>query len=439
MTTPNSRRVVITGLSVISPLGNTIDRLWEGLTTGRSGVSRLDELGDPRPAFTYAGVARDFRGTIADFGDLDPPQTKVIRKGLKLMCHEIKMGVAAAQLALQHARLQSADFDPTRAGVVYGCDHIVTIPDEFTEAFGACLDEADGFQFERWATSGISKVTPLWLLKYLPNMPASHVAIYNDLRGPNNSLTYREPSSNSAIGEAYTTIRRGAAELMVAGATGSNVVPLRSIQAAIYAELALNGDDPATACRPFDLRRTGTVAGEGAAAVTLEEYESAQQRGATVYGEVLGHGSSVVLNRNSVANLRLAVANAMRAALRNSGLQPSQIGHVHAHGNGTLHADREEALAIRDVLQHEADRIPVTAAKSYFGNLGAASGMVELIASLVAIRHGKLFPVLNCTAPDPACPIHVAAGNATLPGDNVLNVNFSPNGQASALVVARAP
>lgn len=435
MITASPRRVVITGMGVITPLGNTIEKLWHGLCNGRSGIQRLPLQGSSRPAFTYGGLATDFAGKIDDFGNVEGPQKKAIRKGLKLMCREIKMGVAAAQLAIQHSGLNLETIDPDRMGVVYGCDHIVTLPDEFVDAYHACVNGAAGFQFGEWGTTGLSQVTPLWLLKYLPNMAASHVAIYNDLRGPNNSLTYREPSANSAIGEAYTTICRGMADRMLAGATGSSVGPLRSLHAAIYTEMSLNGDDPTRAIRPFDKNRTGTVMGEGSAALILEDRELALARGATIFGEVLGHGSSVVLNRNSVANIRQAVANSARAALRQSKIEPADIGHVHAHGMATLHADKEEALAIRDILGDDTDRIPVTAAKSYFGNLGAGGGMVELISSLLAIQSGSLFPVLHFDTPDPDCPITVAESRMEA-GDSVLNLNFSPNGQASALLVA---
>ncbi len=429
------RRVVITGMGVISPLGNTIDSLWDSLQSGRSGVRRISGENGSTRAIRWGGVANDFSGKIDDFGQLDPPRRKAIRKGLKLMCREIKMGVAAAQLALQHSELLEGELDSDRTGVVYGCDHIVSLPEEFTDAYSACLQSGSGFEFSRWGTEGLSQVTPLWLLKYLPNMPASHIAIYNDLRGPNNSLTYREPSANYAIGEAFTNIRRGIADRMIAGATGSSVGPLRSIQTSIYSELAVNGETPETACRPFDQRRTGSVAGEGAAALLLEEYELARQRGATIYGEVLGHGSSVVASPNGVADIRQSVINAAQAAIRNAGFRIENLGHVHAHGNGTLHSDREEALAIQSILGKFQQQIPVTAAKSYFGNLGAASGIVELISSLLAIRNGRLFPILNCDSPDPDCPIRLARPPDDSPGSSVLNLNFSPNGQSSALLV----
>jgi 3-oxoacyl-[acyl-carrier-protein] synthase II len=273
------------------------------------------------------------------------------------------------------------------------------------------------------------------MLKYLPNMPASHVAIYNDFRGPNNSLICRESSSNLAVGEAYGTILRGSADRMMAGASGSCIHPLKSVHLALQMPLAGNGAAPAKLSRPFDLARTGMVLGEGAGALMLEERQSALRRGAPVLGEVIGHGSSVCMHSNGAARPRQAIRNAALMALRMAGLAPAEVGHIHAHGLGTRSSDADEAVAIRDLF---GGRVPVVAAKSYFGNLGAASGLVELISSLLAFKHGRLFPVLNYETPDPDCPISPVVDFSTAPGETVLNINFTPQGQASCLVV-RAP
>ncbi len=422
-------------MGVISPLGNTLEQFWSAIQAGRSGIRSLMATGVAASPLRFAGLASDFTESIDDFGRLDAATKKAIRKGLKLMCREIKMGVAAAQLALQHSQLDLATRDPDRMGVVFGCDHIVTEPEELADAYRASLAEGR-FGLQAWGDEGMAQITPLWLLKYLPNMPASHVAIYNDLRGPSNSLTFREPSSNLSIGEASATIQRGMADCMLAGATGSSVGPLRSLHAAGYLELAQDGELATAACRPFDRRRQGTVMGEGAAAILLEEREAARARGATIYGEVLGYGSSVVL-REGAPDIDRAVANAARLALRASGMTAAQLGHVHAHGLGTLQADRSEAAGIREVLGAHATSVPVTAAKSYFGNLGAAGGMVELIASLLAMREGPLFPILHCESPDPACPLRLVCDHHQSSGPAVLNLSFAPNGQASALVVAQ--
>ncbi len=424
-----NKRVAITGMAVISPLGNTLPRFWGGLLQGRSGISSVEST-VLSGLFAAAGLATEFTGAIEDFGPLDHDRKRAIRKGLKLMCREIQMGVAVAQQAMHHAGLVEFDYDPDRAGVVFGCDHIVTVPEEFARAVSACQDHA-GFQFERWGQHGLSEIAPLWLLKYLPNMPASHIAIYNDLRGANNSLIYREASSNLALGEGMESIIRGKIDRAVVGATGSSVNPYRAVQLAMSLPWAQNGVSARQLCRPFDVHRTGMVPGEGAGAVILEEFRAAETRGATIYGELLGHGSSMVVDRDGVARIPAAVANAIKAALRRAGLRPEQIGHVHAHGVATTGGDIAEAQGIAATL---GNRVPVTTAKGALGNLGAAGGCVELIASLLAIRHQKLFAIQNCEQLDPECPISAVMHPGVSPGSIVISVSFTPHGQATAVI-----
>lgn len=189
----NPRRVVIAGVGLISPLGNTPQALWESLTAGRSAVAPIQAFPVDYLPTKFAAEARDFTGSIDDFGPLESEKKKAIRKGLKIMCRESQMGVAAAQRALSDAGLgDSQKLDPERAGVVFGSDYMLTLPEDFSAGILRCLDADGNFDFSHWASDGLPHVTPLWLLKYLPNMPASHVAIYNDLRGPNNSITLRE-------------------------------------------------------------------------------------------------------------------------------------------------------------------------------------------------------------------------------------------------------
>jgi 3-oxoacyl-[acyl-carrier-protein] synthase II len=438
ISTPSRRRVVVTGIGLICPLGSTKELLWEALEAGRSGVGPLESVPTSPLPMTFGAESRQFSGKIDDFGPLEAEQKKAIRKALKVMCREIQMGVAAAQLSLTDAGLTASQLDAERSGTVFGADYMLTVPEEFNSGIDRCKNEAGQFEFSRWPREGMAQLNPLWLLKYLPNMPASHFAIFNDMRGPNNSITQREAAANLAIGEAYRTIERGHADLMVAGATGTRVHPMKTIHALQWEALAPEVADPAQAARPFDLNRTGMVVGEGAAAIVLEERATAEKRSAKILGEVIGFGASAVINRHGVGDRAQAVINSMRGALKDAGLTPDKIGHIHAHGLSSRSADRDEAQAIRAVFGDAADRVPVTAAKSYFGNLGAAGGLVELAASLLALEHQKLFPVLNYETPDPECPLQVVRpGKPTKPGDCVLNVSFTPQGQASAVIVRR--
>ncbi|WP_425397008.1 beta-ketoacyl-[acyl-carrier-protein] synthase family protein [Aeoliella sp.] len=429
------RRVVITGIGVICPLGSHPEELWNGLSTGTSGVVTCDMLPVKSAGLSlkYAGECRQFSGDIDNFGDLEKGKKKSIRKALKMMCRETQMAVAAAELALFDAKVADGSLDPERSGVVLGSDYMLTMPEDYIDSINKCTEEGK-FDYEDWGTDGLGQMTPLWMLKYLPNMPASHIAILNDLRGPNNSLTLREASSNMAVGEAFTTVARGHADFMLAGATGTRILPMQAIHAMQTEQLADADCDPAAACRPFDKNRIGMVAGEGSGVVVLEELEHAQARGAKIYGEVTGIGSSLVADRNLVGDTEKAMANAITACLRDAELAPSDLGHLNAHGLATTEGDRKEAAAIGTALGDAGKNIPVTALKSYFGNLGAASGVVELAGSLLAMQHGQLPAVLNYTEADPECDLTIATSGAQ-PGSSFLNLSVTPQGQASVLAV----
>lgn len=430
-------RVVITGMGVISPLGNSPKALWEGLRTGRSGVTPHEPVPTDSLPTRYAARATEFTGGIDDFGPLEKDQTKAIRKGLKIMCRESQMGVAAATHAMADAALDPKHFDPERVGVVYGSDYMLSEPQEFSAGMALCSENRDDVEFARWGTDGMQQMSPLWLLKYLPNMPACHIAIYNDLRGPNNSLTLREAAANLAVGEAFRTIARRAADVMIAGATGTRVHAMKAVHSLQQEEVAQNGVEPSRASRPFDLNRSGMVLGEGAGAVVLEELSHAQARGATIYGEVVGFASSSVADRNLIAKRDVALINAILGTLRDAGIKPDQVGHVHAHGLSTRSCDIDESTAIHNVFGERTKTLPVIAAKSYFGNLGAGSGVVELVASVLALNNNSLFPILNYENPDPDCPVAAVTQSDVEPGDCFINLSVTPQGQASCVMVRR--
>jgi 3-oxoacyl-[acyl-carrier-protein] synthase II len=433
-----SRRVVITGVGLVSPLGDDKETFWGSLVDGVSGVAAWSLVSPDALPVPFGAEARHFRGAIDDFGPLGKDQAKAIRKGLKVMCRECQMGCAAAQKAMTDAALAPGSFDPERVGIAFGTDHMVTMPEDFSESILPCLDEEGQFDFSRWATEGMPKMNPLWLLKYLPNMPACHLAMYNDLRGPNNSMTLREAAANVALVEAFQTILQDRAEVMVVGSTGTRIHPIKAIHSRQQEELADKAEDPARACRPFDRQRTGMVLGEGAGAVVLEDFERAVSRGARIYAEILGGASSSVAGADRQADRYQALRNALTMTFGRTDCSPDKVGFVNAHGLSTRSADVEEARAIHDVFQDRATPVPVVAPKSHFGNLGAGSGMVELIAGVLALNQGQLFPVLNYEDPDPDCPITVVAAGQSWPaGESFVNLSFTPQGQASVTLVRR--
>ena len=439
-----SQRVVITGLGVVCPIGRELDALWSNLDSLKSGVSLLDCLPQDGLDLRFGGQSKCFTGAIENFGPLEKSLQRAIKKNQKVMCREIEMGVAACQMALNHCGLADpAARNPERTGIVYGSDYILTRPEEFADGVAACFDSDKKFQISRWPTEGRVKVNPLWLLKYLPNMPASHVAIYNDLRGPSNSVTIREASSSASITEAVATIRRGIADVMLAGATGSKLEPLKALHFTIADSMAKDRSDPSAMSRPFSSDRDGSVLGEGAGALVLESLEHAVARGAKIWGEIVGGVGSAVgptFKGKSRDFVRIATANVLSGLMhkgRERGLRFQPNGwHIHACGKSEIEGDHSEAAGISDAL--DGEKVSVTAAKSYFGNLGAGSAAVEIVASCLAMDQQRLFPVLNCSSPDPKCSIQVAteAGDRQ-PGNAFVSLSYSAQGQASGVLVQR--
>ncbi len=428
------QRVVITGLGVVSPIGCDLEKVWENLSAQKSGIRPITSLPMQSFPFQSGGECTEFTGDIQDYGIIDKQLQRLIKKSMKVMCREIEMGVAAAQKALAHSGLSANTRNPDRCGVLFGCDYILTRPEEFSDGGRACRDEAGALRPDRWPTLGLPKVNPLWLLKYLPNMPNSHVAIFNDLRGPNNAITVREASMNLAVSEAATIIERGQADAMLVGATGSRIHPLRTAHVALIEDVAHERSEPSEMCRPFNTDRSGMVLGEGAGALMLESRDHALARGATIWGELVGHGATMVGPSPERDSLRLAVAGALRAALRTGQARLGDRWHVHAHGLSAAAPDASEALAIADAIEPFRDTVAVTAAKSYFGNLGAGAAAVELICSLLALKHRHLFPILNLTEPCPEATWEAAQAGQD-PGSGFLHVSYTLQGQASSVAI----
>ena len=429
------RRVVITGLGILSPLGIGVGPFWKNLAAGKSGLSTVALM-------SYSAAPRNVGGEVKEFTEKSAKKTYLTqqRKSIKVMCREIQMGVASASLAMENSGLSSDDVDPERFGVDFGANLMFSPPEVLTDACWLCVKEGDPdrrFQYDRWGGIGLPGMQPLWLLRYLPNMPACHIGISADARGPNNSITLDEASGNLALGEASRIILRDQADVMIAGTTGTRLHPVKTLHAALWDELANSNEAPQTWCRPFDLNRKGQVLGEGACSFILEEESHARNRGAKVLGSILGIGSSCVADRGGKPRVSQALVNAMRAALRDADLQPEEIGHLNAHGLGTKRTDLEETQAIQEVFGRYSRILPVTALKSFLGNSGSGCGTLELAGSLLALQHGVVPATLNYETPDPACALNVVHGEP-LPVSNrrMMNVNVTRMGQASALIVS---
>lgn len=432
----SKKRVFVTGMGLVSPIGSDLDSVWESLKNQTSGISKIENL-DCRPfPFDSGGEVRDFTGTIDNYGTLEKKLQRSIKKNMKVMCREIEMGVAASQKALQHSGLGD-DRDPERCGCLFGCDYILTRPEEYADGLRNCREVTGSeFSISEWPKHGLGKVNPLWLLKYLPNMPNSHVSIYNDFRGPNNSITDRDASMNLSIAEAASIIRRGAADVMIVGATGTRLHPLRTAHAVLLEKIAEEQDDPTKMARPFDQASDGMVLGEGAGAIILESQEHAEARGARTWGEVLSCGAAMVSKGNAgEAYIEKASSLALNKALTGCETPPEEW-HIHAQGLGIPESDAGEAAAISSLLEHSSSKASVTAAKSYFGNLGAGSAAVEIICSLLAIEHGELFPILNLNSPIESATW--ASQEPPKPGSAVLHSSFTSQGQAACVLIGSA-
>jgi len=278
----------------------------------------------------------------------------------------------------------------------------------------------------------MNDIHPLWMLKYLPNMPACHIAIAHDLRGPNNSIALAEASSLLAIAEATQLIQRGRADIVIAGGAGNRLNLTESIYRGDRLQ-SHRSDAPASASRPFDALRDGMVCGEGAGAVVLEESRHAQARGARPLARVLGFYNAFAPRHGGYVDHAEGMRRAIQGSLRAADVPLDEVGHVNAHGWSIKDLDVAEADAIRTCL----GEVPVTALKSFFGNLGAGSGAVELIASILALRSAEVPVTLNYEQPDPRCPLFVVHGQPYRTEKPVaLTLNETLSGQAVAVVLA---
>jgi len=417
-----AQNLVITGIGGVCPIGIGREEIGQSLVERKSGIRSFAETEFPVPSG-------------ADVAQFEPKKYVRPRKNLKVMSRVIQLGFAAADLACIDAKLPDASPDPERFGVSLGTEMIAVDLVEIAPSFRACLEEDGKFDIDNWGPNFKKELQPLWMLKYLPNMPACHIGIAQDARGPNNTITQGDISSLIAVIEACRVLERGAADVMITGGTGTNIHPATLGQIRKRGMLSEN-PDPTSACRPFDAARNGLVAGEGAGSLVLETADSAKNRGVEPLAKVLGFAARHEIGRERVRQVEgKSIAAAIEAAMDDAGLTPDQIGHVNAHGMSTIEDDHAEAKAIRETLGD----VPVTAPKSYFGNLGSGSGAMELIVSILAIRSGAVPPTLNYETPDPDCPIEVIAG---APLENrpptALVLNHNVTGQAVAMIVAAA-
>lgn len=411
--------VVITGLGIVSPIGIGRDAVCASLDAAQTGLRRLEHDSNGQPA-KVAGIVADF----------DPTNFVKPRKALKVMARDSQFTIAAASLACEEAKLTAGAFDPDRVGVVVGADIIRNPLTEVALPFRGSF--ADGkYDFANWGGTGMRDCFPLEMLKLLPNMPACHVSITHDARGPNNTICMAEASSLCAVGESQRLLERGWADVMLAGGVSCRLNPYDLLRDSISGEMS-PCDDVNRACRPFDVDRDGQVRGEGATILVLERAEYAARRGAKPLAVLRATASAfeAVAPRGepSGAAVRAAVVNALAEAK----LTPDQIGFVSAHGLATRAGDRGEASALRTAVPGR----PIFAPKGYVGNLGSGCGALEAALAILALSRGRVPPTLHCDNPDPELALNlIREPLANFPPTCVV-VNYTPRGQAVAAVLS---
>jgi 3-oxoacyl-[acyl-carrier-protein] synthase II len=332
---------------------------------------------------------------------------------------------------LQDAKIAPQTVDPTRLGISFGSATIASELDELTYAATRTVPPGEKqVNMKIWGTEGMPAMPPLWLLKYLPNFSAAHVSILHNAQGPSNSITMVDVASSLAIAEARRILQRGLADVMMTGGPDSRINPLSITRLEMFYPLSRKNENPADACRPFDLKRSGIVLGEGAGILVLEELNHAQKRGATIYAEIVGAGDACDVKRDGSG-----IARALKAALKSANISPQELDHVVAQGFGDKRFDHIEANALVSALGSECP--PVYAAKGALGNTGAASGGIETALSAMALQHGTVPASLNYREPDPECPITVITSPKPVTKDYSLKLCFTDMGQTSALVLKR--
>lgn len=432
----NSARVVITGLGAVTPLGLTVNETWDALCAGKCGIGKIT-------AFDPVGFSCKLAGQVPDYKIRDYVP-KTFRKAVKLMSRDIELAVMAAGEALTHSGLVTKGIDPENINVnpermavnlgagLISCDMV-----ELAPAVAASITDGK-FDIHKWGKEGLEMVTPLWLLKYLPNMLACHIGIIHDIQGPSNSITCAETSAHLAIAEASHTIARGAADIALAGGAEAKVNPIVIIRQCLLKRATdQNNDESASACRPFDAEAKGSVFGEAAGIVVLENLENAEKRGAKILAEVVGIGQSNNLNPEyeHLEPDGKGVEIAIKKAMEDAQIGPEDLDLVIPHGTGIPADDLAEAKAIQAALGEAAGRTSVWPTKSMLSNTGAAGGAVDVIAAVCAMSEGKIPAAKNCDKKANGCNLNISDKLQEKKIRYALSCSYTFGGQTAALIL----
>lgn len=423
------RRVVVTGMGCVTPLGTRPDELWDNLKKGESGVDFTTGFDASQFPTKFSAEVRDW--DISQEGE-DPEIWN--KRG-----RHSRFAGGAAKQAVSAAGIADLDIDPTRFGVYLGSGEGQQDFATFTRMVLAALKDDDEVDLAAFVKEGIEILNPIDELEQEPNMPAAHLAGMFNAQGPNANCLTACAASSQAIGEATELIRRGDADIMLSGGTHSMIHPFGVTGFNLLTALSTRNDNPQGASRPFDRDRDGFVLGEGAAMVVLEDLEHAKARGAEIYGELKGYGSTADAFRITDTHPEgRGATSCIQQALRDAELTLDDVDYINAHGTGTSVNDKVESLAVRQVFGERAYQIPVSSTKSMMGHLIAAAGATELIVCLMAIRDSVLPPTINYETPDPDCDLDYIPNEAR-PGkcEIALSNSFGFGGQNITLIAGR--
>ncbi|HWB00803.1 MAG TPA: beta-ketoacyl-ACP synthase II [Pirellulales bacterium] len=423
------RRVVVTGIGCVTPMGPDVDTMWQRLMRSESGVG-----------YTTLFDASNFPTRIsAEVRNWDLSQVGENPDEWKHHGRHTRFAVGAAIQAVRDSGIQDdRSVDPARFGVYLGSGEGQQDFDRFTQMMMSAMD-GETVDIAKFAEKGLEILDPREEMGQEPNMPAGHLAGLFNAQGPNVNCLTACAASSQAIGEAVEMIRHDDADVMLSGGAHSMIHPFGVTGFNLLTALSTRNDEPAKASRPFDMNRDGFVLGEGGAMLVLEELERAKARGAHIYGEVIGYGSTADAFRITDTHPEgRGAASCLNMALADAGIRPEQIDYINAHGTSTDVNDRVESLAIKRVFGEHASRVPVSSTKSMMGHLIAAAGATELIICLLAIRDRVLPPTINYETPDPDCDLDYIPNEARQAKCDIAASNsFGFGGQNITLVASR--
>src|SRR5881396_1994765 len=383
-----NRRVVVTGLGLITPVGNSVETTWAALKEGRSGADYIKKFDTEKFPVRFACEVKNF-----------DPLNYVEKKEARKMGAFIHYAIAASQEAVNDSGLE--------------------INDEVSEDVGTYISSGIGDfwaierEHEKLLKDGPGRVSPFFIPSAIVNLASGQVSIRHNAKGPNSATATACSAGAHAIGDSFKIIQRGDAEAMICGGAESAITPMSVAGFAALRALSTRNDDPVHASRPFDLNRDGFVIGEGAGIMILEELEFARRRGAKIYAEVVGYGmSGDAFHITMPDETGSGAIRVMQKALKDAGVEPEQVGYINAHGTSTPYNDKFETLAIKETFGAHAYRLAVSSTKSITGHLLGAAGGVEAIATVLALHHGVLPPTINYETPDPDCDLDYVPNQA---------------------------